>query len=87
MQFDVEYVRRCLEDSGIVNGEVVNPEALHNNPFVRQVTELATQIQNDQEDDDPVDFDDEPYTPSSTYGDYSPGNPWDAPGMSIHDFI
>lgn len=30
---------------------------------------------------------DEPYTPSSYNGDYSPGNPWDAPGMSIHDFI
>lgn len=24
---------------------------------------------------------------SCTNGDYSPGNPWDAPGMSIHDFI
>jgi hypothetical protein len=31
-------------------------------------------------------FDDE-YTPSSTNGDYSPSNPWDAPGMSIRDFI
>ena len=27
------------------------------------------------------------YTPSCTAGDYGPGNPWDAPGMSIHDFI
>jgi len=27
------------------------------------------------------------YCPSSTAGDYGPGNPWDAPGMSIHDFI
>ena len=27
------------------------------------------------------------YTPSATAGDYSPSNPWDAPGMSIHDFI
>ena len=25
--------------------------------------------------------------PSSTGGDYSPSNPWDAPGMSIRDFI
>ena len=25
--------------------------------------------------------------PSSTNGDYSPSNPWDAPGMSIRDFI
>lgn len=27
------------------------------------------------------------YTPSATAGDYSPSNPWDAPGMSISDFI
>ena len=27
------------------------------------------------------------YCPSCTAGDYSPGNPWNAPGMSIHDFI
>ena len=36
-----------------------------------------------EEDDDYFDE----YTPSSTYGDYSPSNPWDAPGMSIRDFI
>lgn len=27
------------------------------------------------------------YIPSCTAGDYGPGNPWDAPGMSIRDFI
>lgn len=27
------------------------------------------------------------YCPSCTAGDYGPGNPWDAPGMSIKDFI
>jgi hypothetical protein len=32
-------------------------------------------------------LDDYEYTPSSTNGDYSPSNPWDAPGMSIRDFI
>ena len=31
--------------------------------------------------------DDEEYIPSSTAGDYGPGNPWDAPGMSVSDFI
>lgn len=30
---------------------------------------------------------DEEYIPSSENGDYSPSNPWDAPGMSISDFI
>lgn len=28
-----------------------------------------------------------PYSASSTGGDYGPGNPWDAPGMSVSDFI
>jgi hypothetical protein len=32
-------------------------------------------------------YDDEEYEPSSTGGDYSPSNPWDAPGMSVSDFI
>lgn len=27
------------------------------------------------------------YVPSSSNGDYSPSNPWDAPGMSVKDFI
>ena len=27
------------------------------------------------------------YTPSAENGDYSPSNPWDAPGMSMKDFI
>ena len=27
------------------------------------------------------------YCPSSTNGDYSPSSPWNAPGMSIKDFI
>lgn len=29
----------------------------------------------------------EEYVPSATNGDYSPSNPWDAPGMKISDFI
>lgn len=31
--------------------------------------------------------DDEDCTSSAERGDYSPSNPWDAPGMSIKDFI
>ena len=27
------------------------------------------------------------YSPSCTAGDYSPSNPWNAPGMSVADFI
>lgn len=29
----------------------------------------------------------EPYCPSATAHDYGPSNPWDAPGMSVRDFI
>lgn len=31
--------------------------------------------------------DDREYCPSATAGDYGPGNPWDAPGLCIRDFI
>ena len=40
--------------------------------------------------DDPYeafDYYEEEYCTSATNGDYSPSNPWDAPGMSIRDFI
>ena len=30
---------------------------------------------------------DDEYCPSATNGDYSPSCPWNAPGMSIKDFI
>lgn len=31
--------------------------------------------------------DDDEYVPSAENGDYGPSNPWDAPGMSVKDFI
>lgn len=40
-----------------------------------------------EEEDDIFDHNEEMYSPSSTAGDYGPSNPWDAPGMSIRDFI
>ena len=47
--------------------------------------EFSTDKLNECEDEDY--YDDEPYISSCTNGDYSPSNPWDAPGMSIRDFI
>lgn len=32
-------------------------------------------------------YEDDEYTPSATAGDYSPSCPWEAPGMSVADFI
>ena len=37
--------------------------------------------------DEMIQYIQDTHAPSSTNGDYSPGNPWDAPGMSIKDFI
>jgi hypothetical protein len=47
--------------------------------------EILEEIANNNFDDE--DLGDDEYIPSSTNGDYSPSNPWDAPGMSIKDFI
>lgn len=47
----------------------------------KQASEEWQQHARDEYDDD------EDYTPSATRGDYSPSHPWDAPGMSIKDFI
>ena len=39
------------------------------------------------EEGNPDGWGEEEYTPSASAGDYGPSNPWDAPGMSIRDFI
>ena len=57
------------------------------------LSDLAYQIEYEfdidgvRSEDEEIDEDDEEYIPSAENGDYSPSNPWDAPGMSIHDFI
>ena len=44
-------------------------------------------IDTDEDECDEHDDDDEDYIPSAERSDYSPSNPWDAPGMSVKDFI
>ena len=44
-------------------------------------------INTDEDEWEEPDWDDEEYIPSAENGDYSPSHPWDAPGMSISDFI
>lgn len=57
------------------------------------LSDLAYQIEYEldidgvRSEDEEFDEDDEDYVPSAENGDYGPSNPWDAPGMSIHDFI
>lgn len=41
----------------------------------------------EEESADYADDEEDDYTPSATRGDYGPSNPWDAPGMSMSDFI
>lgn len=41
----------------------------------------------DEEWEDEEIFDEHEYVPCSSRGDYGPSNPWDAPGMSVKDFI
>ena len=58
------------------------------------LSDLAYQIEYEfdidgvRSEDEELEWDDEDkYVPSSSRGDYGPSNPWDAPGMSIKDFI
>jgi hypothetical protein len=51
------------------------------------LSDLAYQIEYEFDIDGVRSEDEEYYTPSSTNGDYSPSNPWDAPGMRMSDFI
>ena len=57
------------------------------------LSDLAYQIEYEfdidgvRSDDDGRWEDDEDYVPSAENGDYGPSNPWDAPGMSLKDFI
>ena len=37
--------------------------------------------------DEMIAYIEEEYVPSAENGDYGPSNPWDAPGMSVKDFI
>ena len=48
------------------------------------IAELIAQDSFEIDSEEPLD---DECTPPASAGDYSPGNPWDAPGMSIGDFI
>jgi hypothetical protein len=49
--------------------------------------EMSEDICDRYEEGKPSCYEDDNYTPSATHGDYSPSSPWNAPGMSISDFI
>lgn len=49
----------------------------------------SDEIEEDIDDVEDIEdeYDEDDYLSSSAYGDYSPSNPWDAPGMSMRDFL
>ena len=55
--------------------------------FAKHGLDIPEEVDTLDFEDVEEDEEDEEYTPSATRGDYSPSNPWDAPGMNIHDFI
>ncbi len=58
-EINVEYARARLEEAGIVNGEVVDPEKLANAPIVRAVEAIAAELE--QEADEPAALTDAEY--------------------------
>lgn len=49
-EIDTEGIRLELENSGIVNGEVVDADKLNNNPFIRRVTADVEAVEHSQND-------------------------------------
>ena len=59
--------------------------------WVDTLLDSEVEVSDKEPEDDSYKYDfseeDDSYTPSSTNHDYSPSDPWNAPGMSIKDFI
>lgn len=51
---DPARIRAKLAESGIINGELVDPDALNNNPFIRQVLADAEAVQKETEEETPL---------------------------------
>ena len=77
-RYDEIQVKDVSPVGSILYGDDINPDDLHIY-IVGIIDELP--------DEWKPEYDDEEYIPSATNGDYSPSNPWDAPGCSIKDFI
>ena len=91
------YRYRFMENDIDIKGEertlIALAKALREAEVEGTLSDLAYQIEYEfdidgiRSENEEYEDDDEEYVPSSTNGDYSPGNPWDAPGMSPSDFI
>ena len=88
------YRYRFMENDIDIKGEehtlIALAKALREAEVEGTLSDLAYQIEYEFDIDGIRSVDeenDEEYVPSAENGDYSPGNPWDAPGMSPSDFI
>lgn len=88
------YRYRFMENDIDIKGEkrtlITLAKALREAEIEGTLSDLAYQIEYEFDIDgirsEDKENDDE-YVPSAENGDYSPSNPWDAPGMSPSDFI
>lgn len=72
---ELDYVMEMADEGSICNTYLLFEGRLYEAPYLDDDSIL---------DDEP---EHEPYIRSSTNGDYSPSNPWDAPGCSMSMFI
>ena len=93
-----KYRYRFMENDIDIKAEehtlIALAKALRDAEVEGTLSDLAYQIEYEfnidgirSEDEEWIDDDEKEYVPSAENGDYSPSNPWDAPGMSINDFI
>ena len=84
---ETDYIPRCrLEELATQFKDGLIEDAMEYFDEVCEMTESEKEffgIETESEEDGC----EEEYCPSSTHGDYSPSCPWNAPGMSIKDFI
>jgi N12 class adenine-specific DNA methylase len=66
---DTAYIREQLAASGIVNGELVDPDALDRNPFIQQVMRDAERIAQEEQAEQPPAAPTLPERPSFSVGD------------------
>ena len=85
-----QYRYRFMENDIDIKAEkhtlIALAKALREAEVEGTLSDLAYQIEYEF-DIDCVRSEDEEYTPSAENGDYSPSNPWDAPGMEPYMFL
>lgn len=80
-----DYINTWLEDAGMDDWDE-DDEDFEDDDFDPDGRRAEMPWDYGRHFDDDAELDGD-YAPSAENGDYSPSNPWDAPGMKISDFI